>query len=155
MPNTDTAATRSRPKGALLGGLRSGALEKAVEKMEGDLAEEEAEPKPTSVYHDGVPVHLVEPAPATAGVQGKIRTRRFGRTEIQMPILNCGGMRMQQGPHTEGMTPVDVQAECQANLDAIPRRATQLTVRREHLWSMRGLRERSMRPRPRLPTRRR
>ena len=42
MPNTDTAATRSRTKGALLGGLRSGALEKAVEKMEDDLAEEEA-----------------------------------------------------------------------------------------------------------------
>jgi len=43
MPNTDTAATRSRTKGALLGGLRSGALEKAVEKMEDDLAAEEDE----------------------------------------------------------------------------------------------------------------
>ena len=131
MPNTDTAATRSRTKGALLGGLRSGALEKAVEKMEDDLAAEEeaaAEPKPTSVYHDGVPVRLVEPAPAAAGVQGKIRTRRFGRTEIQMPILNCGGMRMQQGPHTEGMTPEDVQAECQANLDAIVKRSLELGI---------------------------
>ena len=44
MPNTDTAATRSRTKGALLGGLRSGALEKAVEKMEDDLAAEEDGP---------------------------------------------------------------------------------------------------------------
>ena len=43
MPNTDTAATRSRTKGALLRGLRSGALEKAVEKMEDDLAAEEDE----------------------------------------------------------------------------------------------------------------
>ena len=41
-PKTDTAATRSRTKGALLGGLRSGALEEAVAKMEEDTAGEEA-----------------------------------------------------------------------------------------------------------------
>ena len=41
-PKTDTAATRSRTKGALLGGLRSGALEEAVAKMEEDTAAEEA-----------------------------------------------------------------------------------------------------------------
>ena len=41
-PKTDTAATRSRTKGAILGGLRSGALEGAVAKMERDTAAEEA-----------------------------------------------------------------------------------------------------------------
>ena len=41
-PKTDTAATRSRTKGAILGGLRSGALEGAVAKMEADTAAEEA-----------------------------------------------------------------------------------------------------------------
>ena len=39
---TDIASTKSRTKGALLGGLRSGALEKAVGKMEEDVAAEEA-----------------------------------------------------------------------------------------------------------------
>ena len=34
--NTDTHATRQKTRGALLGGLRSGALEQAVAKMEAD-----------------------------------------------------------------------------------------------------------------------
>jgi hypothetical protein len=40
-PKTDTSATKKRTKGALLSGLRSGELEKAVSKMEEDVAAEE------------------------------------------------------------------------------------------------------------------
>ena len=41
VPTTDVAATKAKTKGALLGGLRSGALEAAVAKMEEDTAAEE------------------------------------------------------------------------------------------------------------------
>jgi predicted aldo/keto reductase-like oxidoreductase len=46
--------------------------------------------------------------------------RRFGRTEIQMPVLTCGGMRLQeswaggQWDTLEG----NVTPECQANMEA-------------------------------------
>ena len=38
---TDVAATKAKTRGALLGGLKSGALEAAVAKMEEDTAAEE------------------------------------------------------------------------------------------------------------------
>ena len=40
-PNTDVAASKAKTRGALLGGLKSGALEAAVAKMEEDTAAEE------------------------------------------------------------------------------------------------------------------
>jgi predicted aldo/keto reductase-like oxidoreductase len=78
----------------------------------------------TSPYHEGVPVKLAEPAVAT----GEIERRRFGRTGLQMPVFTCGGMRTQRGPHTEGMSPEDVEAECQKNLDDIVKRSLELGI---------------------------
>ena len=40
-PATDVAASKAKTRGALLGGLRNGNLEKAVAKMEEDTAGEE------------------------------------------------------------------------------------------------------------------
>ena len=40
-PATDVGATKAKTRGALLGGLKSGALEVAVAKMEEDTAAEE------------------------------------------------------------------------------------------------------------------
>ena len=56
-------------------------------------------------------------------------TRRFGRTEIQMPIITCGGMRQQQTWRpAEGFSMADVQAECQQNFEAIVARALELGI---------------------------
>ena len=43
-PSTDVGATKAKTRGALLGGLKSGALEAAVAKMEEDTAEPAPEP---------------------------------------------------------------------------------------------------------------
>ncbi|MBN4073999.1 aldo/keto reductase [bacterium AH-315-E10] len=42
--------------------------------------------------------------------------RRFGRTELQIPVLSCGGMRYQQG--WSSLTPEEVEKENQDNLEA-------------------------------------
>lgn len=45
---------------------------------------------------------------------------RFGRTELQMPILTCGGMRMQQTwAPAEGTALEDINKECQDNFERI------------------------------------
>mmetsp|Transcript_8862 Transcript_8862/g.25266 ORF Transcript_8862/g.25266 Transcript_8862/m.25266 type:complete len:520 (-) Transcript_8862:436-1995(-) len=52
---------------------------------------------------------------------------RFGRTGLQMPILTCGGMRLQQSWNRGGARGVktmgDVEEDCQANLVSIIRRS--------------------------------
>lgn len=42
--------------------------------------------------------------------------RRFGRTELQMPVFSCGGMRYQY--KWQDMAPGDIPAESQRNLVA-------------------------------------
>lgn len=42
-------------------------------------------------------------------------TRRFGRTEIDMPVLSCGGMRYQKG--WNDMDPAEIDATGQENLE--------------------------------------
>jgi len=48
----------------------------------------------------------------------KVPTKRFGRTEIQMPIVTCGGMRLQQTwmPDNLPISPKKINATCQNNL---------------------------------------
>ncbi len=46
----------------------------------------------------------------------KIPTRRFGRTEVQMPVLTCGGMRFQQG--WNDLDPQEIDPAGQENLEA-------------------------------------
>ncbi|GMH72898.1 hypothetical protein TrLO_g13426 [Triparma laevis f. longispina] len=48
----------------------------------------------------------------------KVPMKRFGRTEIQMPIVTCGGMRLQQMwmPDNLPISPKKINAECQNNL---------------------------------------
>lgn len=61
-----------------------------------------------------------------------MKYRRFGKTELQMPVISCGGMRYQQSwnsddPFTE---------ENQRNLEACIRRAVELGV--NHIETARG-----------------
>lgn len=61
-------------------------------------------------------------------------TRRFGRTELQIPVFSCGGMRYQ---HLWQDVPLDeVPAENQRNLEATIRRAVELGI--NHIETARG-----------------
>jgi predicted aldo/keto reductase-like oxidoreductase len=58
--------------------------------------------------------------------------RRFGRTEIDMSVLSCGGMRAQQ----TWQRGVRVSAASQANVDAVVKRAIALGI--NHFETARG-----------------
>jgi predicted aldo/keto reductase-like oxidoreductase len=59
-------------------------------------------------------------------------TRRFGRTELQMPVFSCGGMRYQQSWNRSAK----VTSASQANLQATIDRA--LALRIDHIETARG-----------------
>lgn len=60
--------------------------------------------------------------------------RRFGRTELKMPVLTCGGMRYQ---HSWKDEPADaIPAENQANVERVVRRALELGI--NHIETARG-----------------
>lgn len=61
-----------------------------------------------------------------------MRYSRFGRTELQMPAITCGGMRFQQSWNAED----SISEESQANLEACVRRALQVGV--NHFETARG-----------------
>ncbi len=46
----------------------------------------------------------------------QVPTKRFGRTEVQMPVLTCGGMRYQQS--WQDIAPEKVEKKNQENLEA-------------------------------------
>ncbi|MEB3250673.1 MAG: aldo/keto reductase, partial [Cyanobacteriota bacterium] len=60
--------------------------------------------------------------------------RRFGRTELQMPVFSCGGMRYQ---HSWQDLPLgEIPAANQANLEATIRRALEVGI--HHIETARG-----------------
>jgi predicted aldo/keto reductase-like oxidoreductase len=63
-----------------------------------------------------------------------MRYRRFGRTELQMPVFSCGGMRFQHKWTDE--SPSSIPADNQANLEATIRRAVELGI--NHIETARG-----------------
>ena len=85
---------------------------------------------------------MAEPPPEGT----KVPTRRFGRTEIQMPVLTCGGMRAQWkwGDDSGMEIGGEITEECQANFDAVAEKALEYginhfeTVRRNRRCSRSG-----------------
>ena len=63
-----------------------------------------------------------------------MRYRRFGRTNLQMPVISCGGMRYQHAWKDE--EPHEIPAENQANLEATIHRALELGI--NHIETARG-----------------
>lgn len=63
-----------------------------------------------------------------------MRYRRFGRTELQMPVLSCGGMRFQQG--WGDITVEEITPESQANVEATIHRSLELGI--NHIETARG-----------------
>jgi len=60
--------------------------------------------------------------------------RRFGRTELQMPVFSCGGMRYQYKWQDVSLS--DVPGDSQANLEATIRRSLELGI--NHIETARG-----------------
>jgi predicted aldo/keto reductase-like oxidoreductase len=60
--------------------------------------------------------------------------RRFGRTELFMPVFSCGGMRYQQ--QWQDCAPSQIQKENQENLEATIHRAFELGI--NHIETARG-----------------
>ena len=63
-----------------------------------------------------------------------MKYRRFGRTELQMPVFSCGGMRFQQS--WDDVAPEKVEEAGQRNLEATVLRALELGI--NHLETARG-----------------
>lgn len=63
-----------------------------------------------------------------------MRYRRFGRTELNMPVFSCGGMRYQF--KWQDVPPGEVPQENQANLEATIHRALELGI--NHIETARG-----------------
>ena len=63
--------------------------------------------------------------------------RRFGRTELQMPVFSCGGMRYQQSWKDVPETPIsDITDENQRNLEATIHRSIEVGI--NHIETARG-----------------
>lgn len=63
-----------------------------------------------------------------------MKYRRFGKTELQMPVISCGGMRYQY--KWQDVDPRDVPSDNQANLEATIHRAIELGI--NHIETARG-----------------
>jgi len=63
-----------------------------------------------------------------------VKYRRFGKTELQIPVFSCGGMRYQH--KWDDIDPSEVPAEGQANIEAIIHRALELGI--NHIETARG-----------------
>ncbi len=63
-----------------------------------------------------------------------MRYRRFGRTELAMPVFSCGGMRYQH--KWQDVDPNDIPRANQENLEATIHRALDLGV--NHIETARG-----------------
>src|SRR6202008_2088901 len=63
-----------------------------------------------------------------------MKYRRFGRTELQMPVISCGGMRYQY--KWQAVDPKDVPRPNQENLEATIHRALELGI--NHIETARG-----------------
>ncbi|HWX21382.1 MAG TPA: aldo/keto reductase [Candidatus Binatia bacterium] len=63
-----------------------------------------------------------------------MKYRRFGRTELRMPVISCGGMRYQF--KWQDVEPKEIPADNQANVEACIRRALELGI--NHIETARG-----------------
>jgi predicted aldo/keto reductase-like oxidoreductase len=71
---------------------------------------------------------------ARFGILRAMKYRRFGRTELQMPVFSCGGMRYQH--KWQDVDPKEIPPDNQANLEATIHRAVELGI--NHIETARG-----------------
>ncbi len=71
---------------------------------------------------------------STTAALPAMRYRRFGKTELQLPVFSCGGMRYQH--KWQDVSPEEIPPDNQANLEACIRRSVALGI--HHLETARG-----------------
>src|SRR5438552_952429 len=76
----------------------------------------------------------VAPGATARAYFAAMKYRRFGRTELAMPVLSCGGMRYQF--KWQDVKPNEIPPENQANLEATIQRAFELGI--NHIETARG-----------------
>ncbi len=83
-----------------------------------------------------IPLYNQEWSPTLHRLQSPMtmQYRRFGRTELQMPIFSCGGMRYQHS--WQDIDPSTIPNEGQRNLEATIHRAFELGI--NHIETARG-----------------
>lgn len=70
----------------------------------------------------------------SSGINQHMYYRRFGKTELQMPVFTCGGMRYQH--QWQDTDPKDIPKKNQENLEATIHRALELGI--NHIETARG-----------------
>src|SRR3954465_10955938 len=68
------------------------------------------------------------------GIPVEMQYRRFGRTELQMPVFSCGGMRYQY--KWQDVPSHEIPADNQSNLESTIGRAVELGI--NHIETARG-----------------
>jgi predicted aldo/keto reductase-like oxidoreductase len=63
-----------------------------------------------------------------------MKYRRFGRTNLPIPVISCGGMRYMH--KWQDVPPAEIPKDCQANLEACIQRALELGI--NHIETARG-----------------
>jgi uncharacterized protein len=79
-------------------------------------------------------LHARLPVAPGASILAPMKYRRFGRTELKMPVISCGGMRYQF--KWEDVAPSEIPRDNQENLEATVRRALELGI--NHIETARG-----------------
>jgi predicted aldo/keto reductase-like oxidoreductase len=79
-----------------------------------------------------IPLKIIAPRAAHQLEEPIMQHRRFGRTELQMPVFSCGGMRYQKSWARDA----DIDDENQQNLEATIRRALEVGI--NHIETARG-----------------
>src|ERR1700733_1775816 len=74
------------------------------------------------------------PCARAQSIFAAMKYRRFGRTQLQMPVISCGGMRYQF--KWQDVAPQDIPRANQENLEACIRRALELGI--NHIETARG-----------------
>ena len=91
----------------------------------------------------GVPYSQIRTVPQASGrlpsavaslIFGPMKYRRFGRTELMMPVISCGGMRYQF--KWQDVDPKEIPRKNQENLEASIHRALELGI--NHIETARG-----------------
>ena len=104
-----------------------------------DLVSRSNEDEETATFSDELEAGLdllVEESSLLATGDIQVPKKRFGKTELMMPIVSLGCMRFQQAWGTRIETMDDVTPECQENLLSILRRSFALGI--NHIETARG-----------------
>lgn len=128
MGTTSSSTTISTPMSTLTADQEVKVYRQLMAKHQ-DLLQQQPPASSAIIYdtlrqlHDNIVQSYTNPSPSVdKDVVFQCPRVRFGRTNLSMPILTCGGMRMQQTwTPKDGITLQDIDQECQKNFEDVVR----------------------------------